>query len=78
MPTNHQEKTGIMEVVGGIRTEDDALAIRAGLTDLPGVRTVSLIGMAIQIRYDSQLIAPPQLYEAAKIAGFKPREFHLV
>ena len=70
-PQDHAaEKTGVVEVAGGICTEQAARALKAGFEDLTGMLAVEIVPAGAELRFVSDLVSEQQLYEAAKVAGF--------
>ena len=73
--TQAPEKAGILEISGGVRTEEAALAIKAGLEDLPGVHGVEVQRDGVRIRFNPNLAHEQKFYEAVKIAGYHASTF---
>jgi len=73
--SHSDEKTGILRIVDGIKSDQKARAIKAGLGDLPGVRSVEVIGLAVRVRFDPQIVTEQQFYQAIKTAGFQATGF---
>ena len=71
------EKTGILRVTGGIRSDEQALALKAALEDLPGVYGAATTRDAVMLRLDPGLAHEQQLYEAVKLMGFRASDFFL-
>jgi copper chaperone CopZ len=63
------EALGILRITGGIHSDEQALFIKAALEDLPGVHAVELSRDAATIRFDPDLTAEQQFYEAVKLVG---------
>ena len=72
------EKVGILEIEGGVTSEEATLAIKAGLEDLPGVHAVEFIDEGVRIRFNADLANEQKFYAAAKNAGFHARTFRSV
>ena len=69
------EKTGLLRIRGGIHSEEQALALKATLEDLPGVRGAQTTGDGVYLRFDPELASPPQFYHAVELAGSRGRDF---
>lgn len=76
MQSDSAEREGILRIVDGIKSEEKALALKAGLEDLPGVHVVQLSGDNVEIYCDAELATEQQFYEAVKVVGFKACDFH--
>lgn len=76
--TQPGEKVGILEITGGITSEEATLAIKAGLEDTPGVHAVEFIPEGVRIRFNADLANAQKFYEAVKIAGFHASTFRSV
>jgi len=74
-PSHSDEKTGILRIVDGINSEEKTRAIRSGLGDLAGVRSVEVMGSAVTVRFNPQLVSAQQFYQAIKTAGFQATGF---
>ena len=72
------EKVGILEITGGVKSEESALAIKASLEDVPGVHAVEFIPEGVRIRFNSDLANEQKFYEAVKIAGFHASTFRTI
>ncbi len=59
-------KTGFLQIVDGVKSGEKARTIKAGLGDLPGVRSVEVIGSAVRARFDSQMVTNQQFYPTFK------------
>src|SRR5437879_2151115 len=68
--TQPGEKIGTLEISGGVKSEQEALAIKAGLEDTPGVHAIEFIPGGVRIRFNADLANAQKFYEAVKIAGF--------
>jgi copper chaperone CopZ len=66
-----EEEVGVLEIFGGVRTEEEALAIKAGLEDLPGVETVEFVALGARIRFNPDLADEQKFYTAIREAGFR-------
>ena len=71
------EETGLLRISGGIHSEEQALALKAALEDLPGVRGTETTGSGVYLRFDPELASPPQFYEAVALAGSRASYFAL-
>jgi hypothetical protein len=72
------EKTGVLRITGGIHSEENALAIKAALEDLPGVYSTEIHTDGIRLHFDPELVSEQQFYEAAKVGGFHASDFFVV
>jgi copper chaperone CopZ len=72
-----EEKLGILVVTGGVRTEEEARAIKAGLEDVPGVHEVEFAKEGVRIRFNSDLANDLKFYEAVKNVGFHASTFRI-
>jgi copper chaperone CopZ len=72
------QKAGILRITGGVRSEEEALALKAALEDLPGVYTAEMTRDAVRLRFDPELASEQQLYEAVKIAGYHASDFSVL
>jgi copper chaperone CopZ len=75
--SHSDEKTGILGIVDGIASKENARVIKADLEDLPGVHNVELIVGAFRIRFDPAIVSEQQFDDAVKIAGFQSSGFHV-
>jgi len=73
--SHSEERTGILRVVDGIKSDEMARVIKADLEDLPGVHNVEVIGFAVRIHFDPALVTEQQFYQAIKVAGFQASAF---
>ena len=64
------EEVGVLEIFGGVKTEQEALAIKAGLEDLPGVEEVEFVSLGVKIRFNPDLADEQKFYSAIHTAGF--------
>lgn len=71
------ERTGILAIVGGVKSEEKALVIKAALEDLPGVHEVDFVGPAARVRFEAEMVTAQQLYNAVKTVGFQASELHV-
>jgi len=71
------ERTGVLRVTGGIHSDEQAMALKAALEDLPGVYNTTMTRDAIMLRLDPDLAHEQQLYEAVKLMGFHASDFFL-
>ena len=69
------DKVGILEITGGVTSEEAVLAIKAGLEDLPGVHVVEFVPEGVRIHFNPDLANEQKFYEAVKIAGFHGSSF---
>jgi hypothetical protein len=69
------QKTGTLRISGGIRSEAQALALKAALEDLPGVYDTETTRDSVKMHFDPELTSEQQFYEAVKIMGFSARDF---
>jgi hypothetical protein len=76
--TPHADKSGTLEITGGVKSEEAALAIKAGLEDLPGVHAVEFIPEGVRIHFNADLANEQKFYEAVKIAGYHASTFRSV
>lgn len=72
---HHHEKTGVLQVTGGIYSAEKALAIKAALEDLPGVYETEVRRDGLRLHFDPELVSEQQLYEAVKLSGFHASDF---
>lgn len=72
------EKTGVLKITGGIHSEENALAIKAALEDLPGVYATEIYPDGIRLHFDPELVSEQQFYEAAKLGGFHASDFSVL
>jgi copper chaperone CopZ len=77
IPSHSDEKTGILGIVDGITSEENARLIKADLEDLPGVHSVEVIIGAFRIRFDPAIVTEQKFDHAIKIAGFESSGFHV-
>jgi len=75
--SHSNEKTGIVRIIDGIKSDQKARAIKAGLGDLPGVHSVEIIGSAVRVRFDPAIVTEQQFYQAIKTAGFQASGFQM-
>ncbi|EDY21788.1 hypothetical protein CfE428DRAFT_1034 [Chthoniobacter flavus Ellin428] len=71
------ERTGFLRISGGIHSDEQALALKAALEDLPGVYGTAVTRDAVVLRLDPELAHDQQLYEAVKLMGFHASDFFL-
>ena len=71
------EISGVLQIVGGIRSDAESLAIRAALEDLPGVYDTEVERDSVRVFFDPELVGEQQFYEAAKLGGFHASDFVL-
>jgi len=69
------EKTGILRISGGIRSEAQGMALKAAVEDLPGVYEAEINRDALILHLDPELAHEQQLYEAVKLMGFHASDF---
>ena len=72
------ERVGILEITGGVTSEEAALAIKAGLEDLPGVHALEFVQGGVRLHFNADLANGQKFYEAVKIVGFPASAFRLV
>jgi hypothetical protein len=72
------EKTGVLQVTGGIHSDEKALAIKAALEDLPGVYATEATQHDIRLHFDPELVSEQKLYEAVKLSGFHASDFFVL
>lgn len=72
------EMTGQLQITGGIRSTEKALAIKAAVEDLPGVYGTEVRTDGIRLHFDPGLVSEQQLYEAVKLGGFHASDFSVV
>ena len=72
------EKTGMLEITGGIYSIEKALSIRAALEDLPGVYATEVRRDGMRLRFDPDLVSEQQFYEAVKLSGFHASDFFVL
>jgi hypothetical protein len=70
-----EEKTGILRIVDGIKSDQMGRAIQAGLASLRGVHSVEVLGAVARIRFDPRKVTEQQFYEAVETAGFHASGF---
>ena len=68
--TRSDQEVGILEIFGGVRTEEEALAIKVGLEDLPGVEAVEFVALGVRVRFNPDLADEQKFYGAVKNVGF--------
>jgi len=73
--SHSDQKTGILRIVDGINSDQQARSLRSGLGDLPGVRRVEIIGSAVRVHSNPQIVTEQQFYQAIKTAGFQATGF---
>ena len=61
-----EEEVGVLEIFGGVRSEEEALAIKAGLEDLPGVESVEFLPLGVRLRFNPELADEQKFYAAVK------------
>lgn len=72
------EKTGVLQITGGIYSVEKALSIRAALEDLPGVYAVEVRRDGIRLQFVPELVGEQQFYEAVKLSGFHASDFFVL
>ena len=69
------ERSGMLRIVDGIKSDQKAREIKAGLGDLPGVHSVEVIGSAVRVRFAPDIVGDQQFYQAIRTAGFQASGF---
>jgi hypothetical protein len=77
VPFHADERTGFLQIIGGINSEQDSRDIRAGLGDLAGVYGVEITGSTVKVRYVPATVSEQQFYQAIKTAGFRASGFQM-
>ncbi|HSI11362.1 MAG TPA: hypothetical protein VK961_04935 [Chthoniobacter sp.] len=72
------EKTGVLQITGGIHSAEKALALKAAVEDLPGVYATEFRWEGMRVHFDPQLAFEQQFYEAVKLAGFHASDFFVL
>ena len=75
MQSHPHEKSGVLRIRGGIRSPENALAIKAALEDLPGVYGARMTPDAVFFPFNPDLTTEQQLFEAVKLGGFRASDF---
>ncbi len=65
----------MLSISGGVKSQKTALAIKAGLEDVPGVHGVELTAEGARIRFNPDIANEQKFYEAVKIVGYHGSTF---